>query len=244
MRFSAAIVTLLPAVTFAQEQKPLGVFGENLQAWYDTARSYFPTSLSNPIDAGASKIAAKNVVVLTKDNWQETLKPRPSATAAQGPENWMIFISGGNKTCLGRCVGVENRWNESAAVFAADPTAPNLGYINCENNAILCSIWAAAPPSVWYIQLPIPAADQSKPATTIHVVRLNTTTTTTQEIVQIHIKKTYEKLPAIQGIFHPFDGQLARFGLNMPVGYALFAFSLIPSWAFMIGVSFLSRTLM
>jgi len=37
---------------------------------------------------------------------------------------------------------------------------------------------------------------------------------------------------------------LAQNGLAIPVGYAIWGFSLIPSWAFMILVSFASRTMM
>lgn len=47
-----------------------------------------------------------------------------------------------------------------------------------------------------------------------------------------------------EGAFHPTNGWLAEYGLNVPLGYAIYYFSLVPSWAMMIGVSFLSRTMM
>ncbi|MCJ1230355.1 hypothetical protein MMC12_007028 [Toensbergia leucococca] len=240
MRFSTSLLLALPAVATAQFQIPLV---ENLQPLFDKAKSFIPPSLLSPVAQPSNKIAAKNVTPLTRDNWQSVLSPSTSAQS-QGPENWMVFVSGGNKTCYGRCDGVEQAWNESAALFAATPTAPHLGYINCDTNAILCSTWAAGPPAIWYIELPIVHADQSAPATTIHIVTLNTTTATTQEIFQIHTKKTYEEVPVYEGAMHPFDGWFAKAGLNVPLGYVLFGFSIIPSWAFMIIISMFSRTIM
>ena len=244
MRLLTTTVFLLPAVfTLAQDQKPMGFFGMDFEPYFEKAKAYLPASLS-PISSAASTIAAKNVVPLTKENWQTVLTPSTSATPASGPENWMILISGGNKTCFGKCGDVERAWNESAAIFAADPTAPNLGYIDCESQAILCSTWLAGPAAIYYMLLPVPAADQSKPQTTIYTVTLNTTTVTAKEIVEIHTKKTYEKAPTYEGLFHPFDGRFAQFGVNVAVGYILWAFGLLPSWTFMILISFVSRSIM
>ena len=61
---------------------------------------------------------------------------------------------------------------------------------------------------------------------------------------KIYNEKTYERQPAYDGILHPTDGWLAQNGLNIPVGYAIYGLSAIPSWAFMIGISFMSRTFM
>lgn len=128
--------------------------------------------------------------------------------------------------------------------MAADPSSPHLAYANCDENPILCATWAAAVPTIWHIQLPVPRPDQSRPATTIHVVPLNTSSTTAADIVQIYTSKTYEKVPVYEGAFHPFDGSLAKFGLNLPMAYVLTAFALIPSWAFMIIISLASRSFM
>lgn len=46
-----------------------------------------------------------------------------------------------------------------------------------------------------------------------------------------------------EGFFHPFDGPLAQYGLTIPFGYLVWGFSQIPSWMFMIGISFFSRTI-
>ena len=242
MRISATFL-LLPALGLAQSQIPLGDYGATLNSWFEKAKSYIPPSVYSPTAATAAKVASKNVVPLTKENWATTLVPSASASAGAGPENWMVLISGGNKTCYGKCEGVERAWNESAALFAVDPTAPHLGYLDCESERILCATWNAGPAAVWYIQLPVPAADQSRPVTTVHIVKLNTTTTTARDIIEIHTKKTYEKTPAHDGWFHPFDGPLAQYGVNVPLGYVFWAFSLLPSWTFMILISFISRTL-
>ena len=240
MRLSIPLLLALPAIAAAQEQKPLS---ETVQSWFNKAKSYIPTAAQEPIAASAAKVAAANVTPLTRSNWEEVLSPS-TTSPGQGPETWMVFVSGGNKTCYGRCGKVEEAWNETAALFAADPSAPHLAYLNCDKEAILCATWAANPPTVWHIQRPVAQADQSTPATTIHIVGLNATTTTAQELVQIHTQKTYEKRPVYEGAFHPFDGYLAKFFLNKPAGYAIFAFSQIPSWAFMIGISMFSRNIM
>ena len=239
MLVSIPLLLALPALAAAQAQKPLV---DTAKSWFEKAKSYVPSAAQKPLEAGAAKVAAANVTPLTASNWEEVLTP--SSTPVGGPDTWMVLISGGNKTCYGRCGKVEEAWNESAALFAADPTAPHLASVNCDKEAVFCSTWAASPPSIWHIQRPIAQADQSTPATTIHIVPLNSTTTTAQEIVQIHTQKTYEKRPVYEGAFHPFDGYLAKFYLNKPAGYVIFGFSQIPSWAFMIGISMFSRNIM
>jgi hypothetical protein len=131
------------------------------------------------------------------------------------------------------------------ALFAADPTSPRLGYLNCEKEQITCSIWSASPAAVWHFQVPDAAlAGQSRPTTPLHIVDLNITTVTSDTIYKIHSQKAYEKFSVYEGIFHPLDGVLAQYGLNVPLGYILFGFGIVPSWLFMVGISFLSRTLM
>ena len=241
---ASALLLVLPAIVGAQQQKPLlENVQEQAQAWLDIAKSYLPEAVKAPVNAGAAKVASKNVTPLTKDNWDTVLSPSISK-ASKGPETWMVMVSGGNKTCVGGCETVEKAWNESAALFAVDPTAPNLAHINCDIEAILCSTWLANAPSIWHIQLPVTQADQSRSATTIHIVPLNATTTTSQEIVQMHAEKTYQKTPVYEGAFHPFDGWVTKAMLNKPIGYILYAFSIIPSWAFMILISMGSRTIM
>ena len=240
MRLVTALLVALPVIVAAQQQKPLG---ENLQSWFDKAKSYIPSGTKSPAAAGAAKLAAQNVTPLTKSNWQSVLAPKASSLK-DGPEEWMVLVTGGNKSCYGQCAGVDKAWNETAAVFVADPTAPHLASINCDQEPILCATWATGPASVWHLQRPVAQADQSTPATTIHIIKLNTTTTTAGDIIAIHTGKTYEKEPVYEGTFHPFDGLLAQYYLNVPLGQVLFYFSLIPSWAFMIVISMVSRNIM
>ena len=63
-------------------------------------------------------------------------------------------------------------------------------------------------------------------------------------MVALHTGKKYQEGILYEGYFHPFDGQLAQFGLNKAVGYVLYGIGLVPSWAFMIVVSMVSRTIM
>ncbi|KAL8977803.1 MAG: hypothetical protein Q9205_006472 [Flavoplaca limonia] len=238
---TSALLLILPFLTAAQQQKPLS---ESLQSWIEKAKSYIPSADTAPVAATAAKAANNNVVTLKSSNWQSVLSPSESADPSQGPEEWMVLFSGGNKSCYGRCARVEKAWNESIVLFAADPTAPHLAYVHCDQSPVLCTTWAASVPTIWHIQLPVPTADQSRPATTIRKLGLNTTTVTAGDIVKIHAEKTYEKRPVYEGALHPFDGWAARAGLNGPLGYVLYAAANIPSWAFMILLSMGSRYVM
>ena len=240
MRLATSLL-LLPSLVLAQEQKPLVA---NLQSWFQKAKSYIPTPISSPLDSGAAEVASRSVVEITTNNWRSTLTPSASLSSSDGPENWMVFVTGGNKSCAGTCGEVEAAWNKSAAILAADPKGPKLGVIDCDKYGVLCTTWFTGPPVVWYFQLPIPAADQSKPATPAYIVRLNSTTTTTQDIVNIHTKRTYEENQPVEGAFHPFDGWLAQYQLNTALGYVLFVFSKVPSWSVMLVISFITRSMM
>ena len=117
MRVSTLLIAL-PALALAQ-QKPLQEqVQEQLQGWFDKAKSFIPQSapsfpsVPNPVDAGAAKVADQNVVTLTKDNWKSTLTPSPT-DASEGPQDWMVFVSGDNKTCFGLCDGLEQKWRVS-----------------------------------------------------------------------------------------------------------------------------------
>ena len=237
MRLTTSLLALLPLTIAAQEQQ------NPLQSWLDKAKSYLPNAATAPVASAAGKAAASNVATITTDNWKSTLTPS-TTDPADGPEPWMVFFTGGNKSCYGRCLGVEKAWNESTALLAADPSAPKLGFVHCDKSPVLCTMWATNVPSIWHVELPVVAADQSKPATTIRILVLNTTTTTAMDIVKIHTEKTYEKKAVYESPIHPFDGWFAQYGLIVPMGYILYGFANIPSWAFMIVISLMSRTIM
>ncbi|KAL2215931.1 hypothetical protein M432DRAFT_593332 [Thermoascus aurantiacus ATCC 26904] len=233
MRLSP-FVALLPALAAAQNQIPLG---ERVQGWFNKAKSYIPTTTPAPVEEAAEKVVEKTVTPVNMSNWQSILEPSSEV------QEWLIFVTGGNKTCFGRCNKAEKAFNESVLLFAADRTSPNLGYLNCEKEQLLCSIWSAAAPSVWRFQVPQAQAEAPRPATPLHIVYLNSTTVTPETVYKIHSEKTYEEVPRYEGAFHPTDGWLAQYGLNVPLGYVIFAFSMIPSWLMMIAISIFSRTL-
>ncbi|KAL8739676.1 MAG: hypothetical protein Q9190_007543, partial [Brigantiaea leucoxantha] len=233
MRLAVSILLAFPLAITAQQTPPL-------QSWIGWAKSFVPAAASSPKAHTAALFAAANAVPLTKSNWESVLSPS-SSDPSLSPETWMVFFSGGNKTCYGRCGRAETAWNESVSLLAADPSSPKLAFVNCDKQPVLCATWSASVPTIWHIQLPIPAEDQSRPATTIHITGLNTTTVSAKQIVELHTHKNYEKSPIYEGAMHPFDGWLARYKLNKPFGYVMFAFANIPSWAFMILVSMISR---
>lgn len=241
MRVSASLVVALSTLAVAQEQNPLNDIGDKLKGWFEKVQSYVPAAPSAPVDAGAAKVAEVKTVPLTLENWRETLTPSASAMS-EGPEEWMVYITGGNKTCYGMCGEADKAWNESVALLSAQLHPPHLGSINCDEQPVLCNSWAAGNPSIYHILLPAPVEDQSKPATTIRIFGLNRTSVSPTEIAKIHT--SYEETEPYEGVFHPFDGVLAQNGLAVPLGYFLWAFALIPSWAFMLGISFFSRTIM
>ncbi len=248
MRTSQLLLTL-PLLTSAQ-QVP---FLDQVKGWFGAASesisSAIPSittpsiSIPNPIASGAKQVASLKVNQLTLNNHKELLKPG-AATASPGIEEWMIFVTGGNKTCFGMCQRAETAFNESVVLMSASRSPPNLAMVNCEAEAVLCSAWATNVPGLLHIFLPQPLADQSTPSTTVRYVKVNRTSVTAPEIAGIHLQENYKETEPYDGFYHPFDGPLAISGLQIPVGYVLWGFSIVPSWVFMIGVSMLSRSFM
>nr|POE90625.1 hypothetical protein CFP56_60238 [Quercus suber] len=247
---TSPILLALPAFASAAEQVPLL---DHFKGWFARATDSFASarqqvpssvpSVPNPVAAVGAAAAHRSVQHLTKDNYAQLLVPG-AATASPGIEEWMIFVTGGNKTCFGLCSRAETAWNESTALIAAAPSAPNLALLDCEREGQLCAGWASSPPSVLYMHLPQPLADQSTPATTVRYIQVNRTTITAPEIASLALQEKYKETAPYEGLFHPFDGQIAKLGMTIPAGYALWGFAQVPSWAFMILVSFVSRTFM
>ena len=247
---ASSVLLALPALSVAQQVPLLDNVVGQVKGWFahasETASSAIPaapSSIPNPVDAATAKIADIQVPALTLANHKDLIKPG-AASASSGSEDWMVFVTGGNTTCFGLCKRPEEAFNGSVALLSATPNPPNLAYLNCERDGVLCSAWGVSPPRVLHIQLPQPLADQSTPATTVRVLSFNRTTVSASEIAAVHLDETYKKTEPYEGFFHPFNGPLAEYGLNIPVGYAIWGFSKIPSWAFMIGVSFVSRNIM
>jgi hypothetical protein len=95
MRFTS-LVTVLPALAMAQEQIPLA---DRVQGWFNQVKSYVPTAapVAAPMEKLAEKVTEKSVTNVSMDNWKSILTPGPQA------EDWLIYTTGGNKTCFGRC---------------------------------------------------------------------------------------------------------------------------------------------
>lgn len=138
------------------------------------------------------------------------------------------------------CHNLDVAFNETAALLAADPTAPKLGVLNCDNAKALCATWTAKPPTIWHIR----RFGGEDPKNEVRVNFLNFSTTTAGEMVALHTGNKYEEGWEYEGVFHLFDGWLARNGLLNPVGYVIWAFGVIPSWGVMLVISLVSRTFM
>lgn len=79
----------------------------------------------------------------------------------------------------------------------------------------------------------------------IYIKRLNLTTTTPDTIVDLFQNRADKsQFKKKDGYFHPFNGELAQYGVAVPVAYLLWGLSVVPSWAMMLGISFISRTMM
>lgn len=149
-------------------------------------------------------------------------------------------ISGSNPYYSGHCGRVEAAFNQSAAQIAALPDAPHIGYVNCDNQPILCNAWSAGAGSIWLFELlPEPAPVD------IWMKRMNLSTTNPEDYLELYkTREDKSQFKKKEGYFHPFDGELAKYGVAVPVAYILWGLSVVPSWAMMLGVSFLSRTMM
>lgn len=253
MRF-APVVLVLPAMAAAQQQVPLF---EQAKGWFNnfvgaatssvssasSAAASAASGVPNPVHAAAGQVEQLTVTDLTKENYNQVLKPG-AATASPGIEDWMIYTTGGNRTCFGMCARADVEWSKAVSLLSAVPSAPQLGRLDCEKEPQLCNAWGAGAPSVIYMQLPQPLPDQTTPATTVYYLPLNRTTVTAQDIVELATEKTFKEKTPYEGFFHPFNGMLAQTGLAIPFGWVVYGFSVMPSWALMIGISFFSRTFM
>jgi hypothetical protein len=112
---TSSILLALPALALAQDQKPLGGFFDKLKGAVKAASTYIPTSIPSvipdPVDAGASKVAARVVHKLNLTNWKDIVSPSAASSKSTGPESWMIYITGGNKTCYSLCDDADAAWN-------------------------------------------------------------------------------------------------------------------------------------
>jgi hypothetical protein len=119
------------------------------------------------------------------------------------------------------------------------PGTPHMAYLNCDDQPILCSMWSCATGNLWVFEMVPPPSDID-----IYRKRLNLTSTTTKTFSDLHASKDGGDLKPLDSIFHPFNSKVAKAGLSLPIGYALWAFNLVPNWLFMLVISFVSRSMM
>ncbi|KAH8842425.1 hypothetical protein MCOR27_005757 [Pyricularia oryzae] len=249
MRLSTPLLLALPVLGvsaegayeqyYAKFQNFLGQFGAtppSATPEADKAKS------SDASTATGSQAPAKPIEVLTLDNWKDLLYGPVKSTSTE-PEEWWVMITGGNKTCWGRCAMPEAAWNASAPKIAALPNSPHLGYLNCEANPVLCNVWSAGAPSIWSLKMK-PAPSEVE----IVIKPLSRNETTAQTIMDIYeegfVKGNKDKWVLNDSVFHPFNGFFAKNSLSVPVAYVLWFFSVVPNWAVMLCVSFMSRSMM
>lgn len=240
MRLSSATLLALPLLAAAAHQEsPLDQATAQAKYWFEKIQSYIPSpNKAHTPEAAAAKAGGKTLNILTLDGWESTLRSsvKPASTT---PEEWWVFITGGNKTCFGNCGAAEKAFNETAALWAVNPTAPHLGFLNCEDQPVLCNSWGAGPPAVWIFDMKAAPAPID-----IRVKGLNISDTTVTTFTNLHSAEAKNAIPVYDGLFHPFDGAFAKYGVAVPIGYLFWVFAVVPSWMFMIGISFLSRTMM
>lgn len=245
MRFSTTAMLALPLLAAAAES-PFDQYKAKFQNFLSSFGVQTPGADKEPAAAGTepktktSKASskAKEISVLTLENWNSTLFA-PVQPGATTPEEWWVLVSGRNKTCFGHCTQVETAFNESAVKFASLPKSPHLAYLNCDDQPVLCNSWSASAPVLWVFEvLPRPAPID------IYTRRLNLTTTTAQTLIDYHTEGAKNKFRLHDGYFHPYDGPIAKNGLSVPVGYFFWIFNNIPSWAVMVFISMMSRRFM
>ena len=100
MHFSALL--LLPLLVVADQ----ATLRDKAAGWLDKAKQYIPSGVPNPVDAGAAQVAQRVVERVNIRNFERKVSPKIDTE-----EEWMIYMTGGNKSCFGRCTPVDLKWN-------------------------------------------------------------------------------------------------------------------------------------
>lgn len=110
MHFSSTVFLLPLLSSFAAaDQVPLK---DKAAAWLEKARGFIPNP--GPIDAGAAAVAEQKVERINLRNYERKLAPKLDTE-----EEWMVFVTGGNKSCFGRCTRAELTWNVSLNIHSS-----------------------------------------------------------------------------------------------------------------------------
>lgn len=241
MRFSTTAILALPLLAAAAES-PFEQYKAKFQNFLSSFGAPVPAGTADKAEPVAAapksktKVGPKKIENLTLGNWKDTVYA-PVKPDASSPEEWYILVTGGNKSCYGHCGKLDTAFTESAVKLATQAKSPHLARLDCEEEQVLCNSWSASAGSIWVFEmLPAPAPID------VYWKPLNLSTVTTQTILDLQAKPVKENFRLIDSYFHPFDGVLAEYRVAVPIGYVLWAFNVIPSWAMMLLVSFLSRS--
>jgi hypothetical protein len=236
MRFSTITALALPALATAIEtQDALTQAKDTALHYLEKASSYIPHfNTFDAAEAAAAKADGKTILGL--NNWKSTLR---SSVQPGHTEEWWVLLTGGNKTCFGRCEKLNAAFNETANLWKKDASAPHLAYVNCDHQPILCNSWASGPPTLYIMDM----TPEPEPVV-IHTTGFNASSVDVKTFTELRKTQPWKKEPAYEGYFHPFNGQVAQFGAAAPLGWLLFVFSVLPNWLFMILISMGSRRMM
>ena len=121
MRFSTTTALMaLPLLVSAAEQVPLTGPLDHIKASFQQSFAQYSAlaaaytkfiphwNTHDAAHAAAAKAGGSNIDILSLDNWKDTLRGSVTPNSAK-PEEWWVLITGGNKTCYGRCGQAEDR---------------------------------------------------------------------------------------------------------------------------------------
>ncbi|KAI9833405.1 MAG: hypothetical protein M1826_007503 [Phylliscum demangeonii] len=113
--------------------------------------------------------------------------------------------------------------------------------LDCDVEPVLCGAWYAQPAAIYHLLVPRQAPRRPS---AMRILPLNASSVTAAELVRMHQARSWQTQDLYHGIFHPFDGLLAQWGLALPFGQLLAVLGRVPNWLFMLVISFVSRNLM
>ncbi|RMZ87293.1 hypothetical protein DV736_g5486, partial [Chaetothyriales sp. CBS 134916] len=135
--------SLLPCLVASNDQVPLA---SKAAGWLEKAKAYIPSSAAAAVASPIQAVAERTVERINIRNYKRKLGAK-----AGGDEEWVVYVTGGNKTCLGDCHTVDLLWNESVPLFSALTQANlHLGRLDCEKEGVLCTALQAVPPAIFH----------------------------------------------------------------------------------------------
>lgn len=112
MRASSLSILALAAAVAAQPDVPSPIF-ERAKGWFDQAQQFIQSVAGAPKAAASAKVAEHAVTPLTFANWKDVIQHSGAVQEYNPPEAWMVYITGGNRTCGGLCERPDRAWNVS-----------------------------------------------------------------------------------------------------------------------------------